>query len=339
MDDDGGAPALVVRARRLRAARGVTVAEQVELSAQAGDVVAVEGANGSGKSTLLAAAAGLLPSGPGSRRPAAVGYAPERADATTRLPVRPWLVGLARTAGLSRAESVRQADDLMARLGLTGAAGRPLRALSRGNMQRALVAQALVGPPRLVVLDEPSGGLDADGVERLATEIEWAASEACVVLVARHPTARVPLPPGPAWRIGDGTVEVADRPAAAPAAGVMEVETGDGQVRRVSEAELPGVLRTALDAGLAIRRVQPVQPPGRPGSGAAPPRTGRAGPRRSGGTLRLLNGAAHRARLLTLAQWFAAPALLYLFLLAAIYSATAAPPPPPLAGPRSPPSR
>jgi energy-coupling factor transporter ATP-binding protein EcfA2 len=54
-------PLLVVRARRLRAARGVVVARDVALTAAPGDVVAVEGPNGSGKSTLLAAAAGLLP--------------------------------------------------------------------------------------------------------------------------------------------------------------------------------------------------------------------------------------------------------------------------------------
>jgi energy-coupling factor transporter ATP-binding protein EcfA2 len=156
--------------------------------------------------------------------------------------VRRWLTGLARTAGLSRGEAAGQADELLARVGLAGAAHRPLRELSRGNVQRALLAQALVGPPELVVLDEPSGGLDRDGLGRLTAEIRWAADRSSVVLVARHPTAPLPLPAGPSWRIGDGAVRVEDR--AADAAPVMEVETGDGRVPRVSEGELPAAPRS-----------------------------------------------------------------------------------------------
>jgi ABC-type Mn2+/Zn2+ transport system ATPase subunit len=79
-------PAVVVRAGRLRAARGVVAATDVALTAAAGDVVAVEGPNGSGKSTLLAAAAGLLPVGSGSIRPGSVGYSPERAGVLPRVP-------------------------------------------------------------------------------------------------------------------------------------------------------------------------------------------------------------------------------------------------------------
>jgi ABC-type lipoprotein export system ATPase subunit len=305
----------------------------VTVTASPGDVVAVEGPNGSGKSTLLAAAAGLLPSGPASRRPASVGYAPERADVLPRLSVRHWLTGLARTAGLSRAESARQADDLIQRLGLTQAVGTPLHALSRGNAQRALVAQAFIGPPELVVLDEPSGGLDGDGVRRVTEEIEQAAARSCVVLVARHPTAKLPLPPGPTWRVSQGAVRRDDREG--QAVSWTEVETADGVVRQVSQDDLASVLRAALDAGIGIRLVRPVT--GSAGD-AAPARPARpagtaVAPRRSGEGRRLLNGATHRARLLAVSQWFAAPALLYLVLLAVMYGPRPVPRPPPLVTP------
>ena len=254
-------PVLVVRARRLRAARGVVVARDVTLDAAPGDVVAVEGPNGSGKSTLLAAAAGLLPADNASVRPGSVGYSPERAGVLPRIPLQRWLLGLARTAGLGRAESARRAGDLLARLGLAHASAMSLHALSRGNAQRALVAQALLADPDLLVLDEPSGGMDADGVSRVAAEIRRAAVRRAVVLVARHPTAPLPLPSGVTWRLRDGAVDTRPRDGDGSTipTGIMEVETGDGAVRLVGEADLPAVLRTALDAGQAIRRVQPTR--------------------------------------------------------------------------------
>ena len=204
-------PALVVRARRLRAARGVVVARDVALAAAPGNVVAVEGPNGSGKSTLLAAAAGLLPAGSGSVRPGSVGYSPERAGVLPRIPLHRWLLGLARTAGLDRDESARRASDLQARLGLAYASQVPLQALSRGSAQRALVAQALLADPDLLVLDEPAGGLDDDGVTRVAAEIRRAAGRRAVVLVARHPTAPLPLPAGVTWQLRDGGVAARPR--------------------------------------------------------------------------------------------------------------------------------
>jgi ABC-type multidrug transport system ATPase subunit len=137
-------PVLVVRARRLRAARGVVVARDVTLDAAPGEVVAVEGPNGSGKSTLLAAAAGLLPADNASVRPGSVGYSPERAGVLPRIPLQRWLLGLARTAGLGRAESARRAGDLLARLGLAHASAMSLHALSRGNALLTAVAVFLV---------------------------------------------------------------------------------------------------------------------------------------------------------------------------------------------------
>ncbi len=273
MPEDYSPPVLVLHADRLRAARGVVVARQVALSAAAGQVVAVEGVNGSGKSTLLAAAAGLLPASRSSRRPASVGYAPERADLLPRMAVRAWLAGLARTAGLSRAEAAAQADELLIRVGLAAYGHRPLRSLSRGNVQRALLAQALVGPPGLLVLDEPSGGLDPDGLARLTAEIARVAGESSVVLVARHPTAPLPLPAGPIWRVEHGVVRIGDRAVEAAPSGLLEVTTGDGVTRQVSESDLPAVLRAALDADLAIRAVRPAAPaaPAAPIAPAAPP--------------------------------------------------------------------
>jgi ABC-type Mn2+/Zn2+ transport system ATPase subunit len=321
-------PVLVVRARRLRAARGVVVARDVMLDAAPGDVVAVEGPNGSGKSTLLAAAAGLLPADNASVRPGSVGYSPERAGVLPRIPLQRWLLGLARTAGLGRDESARRAGDLLARLGLAHASAMSLHALSRGNAQRALVAQALLADPDLLVLDEPSGGMDADGVSRVASEIRRAAGRRAVVLVARHPTAPLPLPSGLTWRLRDGAVDTRPRDGDGSTipTGIMEVETGDGAVRLVGEADLPAVLRTALDAGQAIRRVQPTRGSATEVAGDGGAARAAAAPPRAGALRRVLYGAAHRARLLAASQWFLAPVMLFLVVLGIVYASDAGPP-------------
>jgi len=335
---------MVVRARRLRAARGVVVARDVALAAAPGDVVAVEGPNGSGKSTLLAAAAGVLPADKETVRPGSAGYSPERAGLMPRIPLHRWLLGLARTAGLGRAESARSTRDVLGRLGLAHASGVPLHALSRGNAQRALVAQALLADPDLLVLDEPSGGMDADGVTRVAAEIRRAAERRAVVLVARHPTAPLPLPSGLTWRLRDGAVSAFPREgdSASLTVGLMEVETGDGTVQLVDEAGLPAVLRAALDAGAAIRRVQPARgAAGQVAGGVAgglaggvagglagdgPAGEAAPGPRRAGVAYRVLHGAVHRARLLASSQWFLAPAMVFLLVLAVVYATDAGPP-------------
>jgi hypothetical protein len=106
----------------------------------------------------------------------------------------------------------------------------------------------------------------------------------------------------------------------------MEVETGDGTVRLVGEAELPAVLRAALDAGQAIRRVQPARDAAYDVAGDDPAEVAAAAQRRAGAAYRVLYGAAHRARLLASSQWFLAPALLFLFVLGIIYAGDAGPP-------------
>jgi hypothetical protein len=111
----------------------------------------------------------------------------------------------------------------------------------------------------------------------------------------------------------------------------MEVETGDGTIRLVDEEGLPAVLRAALDAGQAIRRVQPVRAaspdPASPGPAAAEPAGFADGaPRRAGAVRRVFYGAAHRARLLASSQWFLAPVFVFLVVLGVVYATDAGPP-------------
>jgi zinc/manganese transport system ATP-binding protein len=162
---------------------GRAIFADVELRVEPGQLVAVLGPNGAGKSTLMRVILGLVRLEAGSvtvlgRPPAQaradIGYLPQRHgfDSTTRirgvdlvrlgLDGARWGVPIALTkAARQRHRSERaQVNDVIALVGATGYAHRPIGELSGGEQQRLLIAQALVREPRLIILDEPLDGLD-----------------------------------------------------------------------------------------------------------------------------------------------------------------------------------
>lgn len=145
------------------------VLQGVDLEVHTGQVWFLLGPNGTGKSTLLKAILGLLRPRRGTLErhperaaPGRIGFVPQRCELNPALPttVREFVsLGFVGT-GVSRRE---QGERLREALGAAGLAGREradYRALSGGQRQRALVARALVRRPRLLVLDEPTEGLD-----------------------------------------------------------------------------------------------------------------------------------------------------------------------------------
>ncbi|MCX4241387.1 ABC transporter ATP-binding protein [Paraliomyxa miuraensis] len=154
--------------RRTEALRGIT------LTVERGEIFGFLGPNGAGKTTTIKILMGLIfPSGGkaevlGLRAgdPAAkarVGYLPENPYFYDYLSVRELLDMVGRLHGLPAATRRRRGDALVERVGLSHAADRPLRSFSKGMLQRAGLAQALIGEPELVVLDEPMSGLDPVG--------------------------------------------------------------------------------------------------------------------------------------------------------------------------------
>ncbi len=198
----GDATALDVR-RASVSLGGRLVLDEVDLQVGRGEVVSLLGANGSGKSTLVRAVVGLVPLQDGSvelfGRPLRrfrdwrrVGYVPQRITAASGVPatVRE-VVSAGRLPGrrlITRfgAADRRAVDDALDVVGMRGAGGSGVARLSGGQQQRVLIARALAGGPDLLILDEPTAGVDAASQAALADALGRMVARGTSILLVLH---------------------------------------------------------------------------------------------------------------------------------------------------------
>lgn len=162
------APVLVSVAKAAASYGGEAVLVDVDLEVPAGGFIGVVGPSGSGKTTLLRLLLGTaMPiAGSVTRRPGLrLGYVPQVETVDWRFPVTVEecvlmaRVGDRRLPWASRAER-HEVAGLLDRLGIGGLGGRHIRALSGGQQQRVFIARALVNRPELLLMDEPTSGVD-----------------------------------------------------------------------------------------------------------------------------------------------------------------------------------
>lgn len=171
--------------------------DDVTLTVAAGEAVLLVGRNGAGKTTLLRIATGFLDADAGSiavdgvdltrdraAAQAKLGYLPEHAPAPVELTVRAHLTTRARLKGVG-ADAVVKAMEAAA---VTSEADRRIGTLSKGFRQRVGLADALLGEPPLLVLDEPTSGMDPIQTKELREHLIGAAKERAV-LVSSHAVA------------------------------------------------------------------------------------------------------------------------------------------------------
>jgi ABC-type Mn2+/Zn2+ transport system ATPase subunit len=172
--------------------QGALALRDVSLTVFDGEFVAIAGPNGGGKSTLLRVVLGLERPAHGTARlevrPREIGYLAQRArvgvtaPATVREVVEAGRAPL-KPLGRLRAEDRAAVDEAIERVGLGGLASRPIRRLSGGQQQRAFIAKALASKPRLLVLDEPTTGVDVEAQEALATLLDSLHNELGVTIL------------------------------------------------------------------------------------------------------------------------------------------------------------
>jgi ABC-type Mn2+/Zn2+ transport system ATPase subunit len=242
--------------------RSPWVLQAVDVALGRGQVAIVLGKNGAGKTTLLAAAAGLLRPERGTiiDRPARVGWVPERFPANQPFTVGAYLVGMARSHGLSRAAAMEQVELWCERLFLTRYFDVNLAEVSKGTAQKVGLVQALIPRPDLLVLDEPWEGLDGPARELIPDIVGELLAVGGSVLVSDHIGEVTRLPGALRWHVEGNRVDHYQVAGVDQVRYVIEVSVPATEVPAVV-AELRGlgheVVRVRAPRGVGAEPAQP----------------------------------------------------------------------------------
>jgi ABC-2 type transport system ATP-binding protein len=261
----------------------IRAVDDLSFGVEAGTITGFLGPNGSGKTTTLRALLGLLTPTSGSATIAGQPYraltAPLR-EVGAMLEVAAHPSRTARNhlrvlAAEARAPRSR-AEEMLRLVELDGAATRRVGGFSLGMRQRLGLAGALIGDPGILVLDEPSNGLDPEGIRWLRDFLRSLAAEGRTILLSSHVLAEVAQTVDDVVVISAGTV-VAHAPldrltartaqqirvrsgqpdalAVALRAGGLDVSPGDGDAITVAGASQPAVAQLAFDLGIVVYEI------------------------------------------------------------------------------------
>jgi ABC-type multidrug transport system ATPase subunit len=273
----------------------VTAVNGLSFSVEVGETFAVIGPNGAGKTTTLKMLLGLVRPdsgrvgiGPGRLPPAdprarhELGYVPQGVEFPPGRSVAEMLAFFADLRGLPAAAVTRALE----RVGLAGHAGRRASELSGGYTQRLSLAQALLGDPALLVLDEPTASLDPEATWEFRSLVETLRREGHTVLLCSHLLAEVERVADRVLILVDGRAAALERMddlrarqmqatrlglevpgAAARAAEVLARDgiacevTGEHSLRaQVSDGGGPAALEALRAAGVPVRTFEVVRP-------------------------------------------------------------------------------
>jgi ABC-2 type transport system ATP-binding protein len=173
----------------------VTAIRDVSFSVEKGEIVGFLGPNGAGKTTTMRILSCFVPATGGTARVAGydvfsqsldvrkrIGYLPENVPLYLEMPVAAYLEFVAEIKGVSRSERKRRVAEVMDRCDIADVQHRLIGKLSKGYRQRVGLAQALVNDPDVLILDEPTIGLDPVQIAEIRALIKSLAGEHTVIL-------------------------------------------------------------------------------------------------------------------------------------------------------------
>ncbi len=165
--------------------------DNVSFTIPRGEVVGLLGPNGAGKTTLFKLIAGILQPDKGKIYPhaniwPAIGYKTDRLLFPNHLRVKQYLKIVTELSGVPPSQTERVLTEALARVDLLSAANKKIGACSKGMRQRLGLAQALIGDPPLLLLDEPSNGLDPSGQDEMYRRIQELHAAGKTILLSSH---------------------------------------------------------------------------------------------------------------------------------------------------------
>jgi len=195
---DSALPPVVVVERLSKSYGARRAVSDVSFDMRHGEVMGLLGPNGSGKSTILRILTGYLRPTSGRAQICGfdvvaqslqarqcVGYVPEDVPLYAQMRVHEFLTFMGQLRGLDRTSCVRAVDEVIERLSIGPHRSQLIGKLSRGYRQRVAIAQALLGRPKLLILDEPTNGLDPRQIIEVRELIRVLAND-MAILVTSH---------------------------------------------------------------------------------------------------------------------------------------------------------
>lgn len=170
--------------------------DRVSLSIPRGEVIGLLGPNGAGKTTLMKLMAGVLSPSAGYIRSSQLswpnmGFKPERLLYPNNLKVGQYLEMMAHLSNIPHSRVAAEVERSLARMGLLESADKKIKTCSKGVRQRLGLAQILIGDPPLLLVDEPSNGLDPEGQREIVRYLRELHAAGKTIVLSSHQLAEV----------------------------------------------------------------------------------------------------------------------------------------------------